>query len=106
MPKKPAPQDWHPADIVAALHKRHTSLQKLARTHSPPYCNTALTLALRRPWPKAERIIAEAIGTAPQVIWPSRYHPDGTPRSGRGERGITKHTAPVRAVNDDSRTAA
>ncbi|WP_233358209.1 helix-turn-helix domain-containing protein [Vibrio cholerae] len=25
------------------------------------------------PWPKGERIIAEAIGMTPQEVWPSRY---------------------------------
>jgi len=29
--------------------------------------------ALNRPYPKAERIIAAAIGIAPEVIWPERY---------------------------------
>lgn len=79
-PKKPVPQDWHNADIVAALWKRGTSLRKLARVHglSP----TALTVSLQRSWPRAQRIIAEAIGVAPQEIWPSRYEPDGTPKKG------------------------
>ena len=46
--------DWHPADIVAGLRKRGTSLT--------------------RPWPKGELIIATALETQPWVIWPSRYH--------------------------------
>ncbi|EEJ2444476.1 helix-turn-helix domain-containing protein [Salmonella enterica subsp. enterica serovar 13,23:y:e,n,z15] len=25
------------------------------------------------PWPKGERLIAEALGVAPEKIWPSRY---------------------------------
>jgi Ner family transcriptional regulator len=29
--------------------------------------------AVYRSWPKGERIIADAIGVAPSVIWPSRY---------------------------------
>ena len=107
MSKKPAETtDWHPADIVAAVWKSGTSLQRLARLQNPPYCNTALTLALRKPWPKAERIIAEALGKKPHQIWPSRYHDDGTPKSGRGERGLGKHTASTAGVNDDSRAAA
>jgi Ner family transcriptional regulator len=35
-----------------------------------------------------EKHIAAAIGLRPQAIWPSRYHADGTPKSGHGERGI------------------
>lgn len=55
--------------------------------------------ALKHPWPRAERIIADALGRAPQAIWPSRYHPDGRPKSGRGERGLgDPRTAKRRAL--------
>lgn len=107
-PKKPAPTDWHKADIVAAIWKRGTSLQRLSRQHG--YCAGALQLALHRPWPKAERIIAGALGIAPQRLWPSRYHEDGTPKSGRGERGLGRHKAKDstggNAVNVHARRAA
>ena len=104
MSKKPASTDWHKADIICGLWKIGTSVQKLSREHQ--YKSNVLELCLRKPWPKAERIIAEALGTKPQVIWPSRYHNDGTPKSGRGERVTDKHTALRRAVNDDSMAAA
>ncbi|KFD16168.1 Ner family regulatory protein [Rahnella aquatilis CIP 78.65 = ATCC 33071] len=29
--------------------------------------------ALTRKWPKGERLIAEAMGVRPELIWPSRY---------------------------------
>ncbi|MDI8936043.1 helix-turn-helix domain-containing protein [Salmonella enterica subsp. enterica serovar Anatum] len=32
-----------------------------------------LTNALNRRWPKGEKLIAEALGIAPEQIWPSRY---------------------------------
>ncbi|HDT6506775.1 TPA: helix-turn-helix domain-containing protein [Klebsiella aerogenes] len=35
--------------------------------------NPTLTNALNRRWPKGERLIAEALGVAPEKIWPSRY---------------------------------
>ena len=41
--------DWHPADIVAGLRKRGTSLAAESRRHG---------LSSSTPW----------------VIWPSRYH--------------------------------
>lgn len=64
--------DWHRADIVAALHKAGTSIRALSRRHE--YAEpTTLSQALNRPWPKGERIIAEAIGVDPATIWPSRY---------------------------------
>lgn len=68
--KKPA-EDWHRADIVAAVRKAGWSLRKLSieAELSPG----ALNNALDRPWPKAERIIAAAIGVEPETIWPNRY---------------------------------
>jgi Ner family transcriptional regulator len=84
--KKPACEGWDKYDIIASLWRRGTSLQRLSREHG--YCRSAMARALQHPWPRAERIIAEALGVPPQQIWPSRYHPDGRPKSGRGERGL------------------
>lgn len=67
--------DWHPADIVAALSKRGTSLRKLSSDRG--YAAGSLRKALRHPWPKAEAMIAEALGVHPAVLWPSRYGTDG-----------------------------
>lgn len=69
--KKPACKDWHKADIKAALEKAGWTLRTLSETHG--YAPGSLVEALRRPWPRAERIIAQAIGRTPQEIWPSRY---------------------------------
>ncbi|MBK0089359.1 helix-turn-helix transcriptional regulator [Erwinia sp. S59] len=65
-------QDWHQADIIAALRKRGTSLAAVSRAAG--LCSTTLGNALIRPWPKGEWLIAEAIGVAPHEIWPSRYY--------------------------------
>lgn len=65
------PQDWHRADIVAALRKAGWSLRRLSRYHG--YEAGSLGQALKRPWPRAERLIAEAIGVSPEAIWPTRY---------------------------------
>lgn len=64
-------QDWHRADIRAELEKRGTSLRKLSREAG--LSENTLRNALDRKWPKGEKIIAEAIGVAPETIWPSRY---------------------------------
>jgi len=45
--KKPAPQDWHRADIKAALEKRGLSLSRLARLNG--YGRTSTSLALLVP---------------------------------------------------------
>lgn len=71
-PKKASHEDWHRADIVAALRKSGWSLRKLA-THHGYASPTTLTTALDRPWPKGERLIAAAIGIEPADIWPTRY---------------------------------
>ena len=68
--------DWHPADIKAALDKAGWSLSQLSIYHG--VSRNCMGVALRRPFPKAERIIAEVIGDRPQDIWPSRYNEDGT----------------------------
>ncbi|WP_231748950.1 MULTISPECIES: helix-turn-helix domain-containing protein [Burkholderia] len=95
MSKKPAEQvalqDWHRADIKAALEKAGWSLRRLSMAHG--YTPGALKNALDVPWPKAESIIAATIGVPRHLIWPSRYHIDGTARSGRGERGFGRRKA-------------
>lgn len=86
MAKKSTPQDWHRADIKAALEKAGWSLQRLSRANG--YQTGSLRMALRVPWPKAEALIAAVIEITPQTIWPSRYRPDGSPKSRRHERGL------------------
>lgn len=84
-PKKASPKDWHRIEVVAALHMKGLSLRQLAFLNG--YTNGAsLTSVLRRPYPLAEALIAEALGIEPSVIWPSRYGPDGKPNRGRGGR--------------------
>ena len=68
---------WHPADIKAALEKIDLSLAELSRRAG--YHPTAAGRALRTSWPEMERVIAEALGTTPQAIWPTQYTPDGVP---------------------------
>ena len=64
-------QDWHRADIVAELRKRNMSLAELGRVNH--LSSSTLKNALDKRYPKAEKIIADALGIAPQDIWPSRY---------------------------------
>ncbi|HHL9083700.1 helix-turn-helix transcriptional regulator [Escherichia coli] len=63
--------DWHSADIIAALKKQGTSLSDVSRKSG--LASSTLANALTRRWPKGERLIAEALGVAPEQIWPSRY---------------------------------
>lgn len=63
--------DWHSADIIAALKKQGLTLSGLSRQAG--LSASTLSNALVRPWTKGEQIIANAIGMKPEHIWPSRY---------------------------------
>lgn len=100
MPKKPASMDWHRADVIAAFKRRGTSITREARLLGMN--DSYLMGALNKPYPKAEKLIAELLGETPQAIWPSRYNADGTPKSGRGERGLGRHPSNLKTVIQNS----
>ncbi|RJT43789.1 helix-turn-helix domain-containing protein [Rahnella woolbedingensis] len=64
--------DWHQADIIAALRKKSTTMAALSR--SVGLSSSTLANVLVRPWPKGEWLIAGALGIHPARIWPSRYY--------------------------------
>jgi Ner family transcriptional regulator len=72
-------EDWHPADVLAALKKRGHNLAGLSVANG--YHPTAAGKALKQPWPAVERLLADAIGVPAQRIWPSRYDAEGNPRT-------------------------
>jgi Ner family transcriptional regulator len=74
--------DWHKADIKAALEKRGWSLRSLAKHHH--LSHGAIKQALRSRYPASEQRIADAIGVHPMVLWPSRYNKDGSSNGRRG----------------------
>lgn len=84
--KKPASQDWHPADIIAALHKNGITLAGLARAYGLK-SSSALSHTFLRSYPLNEKRIADAIGVHPMEIWPSRYNKDGSVKP-RGFRAV------------------
>ncbi|MFU2319151.1 helix-turn-helix domain-containing protein [Rahnella sp. PCH160] len=69
-------QDWHQADIIAALRKKGTTLAAVSRAAG--LSSSTLSNALSRPWPKGEILIGQALGIPPSVIWPSRYYHPST----------------------------
>lgn len=69
-PKK-TPKNWHRSYIGARLKMKGTNTAKLSREHG--YACDALKNAYVQKWPKAEQIIAKAIGVKPEDIWPERY---------------------------------
>lgn len=71
----------HREDIKAEIRKRGIACTTLATRHG--YDASAVRVALYKPWPAVERLIADFLGLKPQRIWPDRYLPDGTPKSHR-----------------------
>ncbi|QTC47552.1 helix-turn-helix domain-containing protein [Pantoea ananatis] len=68
----PFEKDWHPADVIAALRKKGTTLAAVSREAG--LSSSTLANALARPWAKGEMLISKAIGVPAQTIWPSRYY--------------------------------
>lgn len=72
--KPPAKKDWTPEYIKYRIRSKFASMSALA-----VLCGlhpTVIRRTLRVPYPKVERVIAEALGTTPADIWPSRYDPE------------------------------
>lgn len=66
---KDAQEDMHPADVIAALHKKGISLRQVAQANG--YAHISRVLHSR--WLAAEQIVAKALDKKPEEIWPSRY---------------------------------
>lgn len=69
---KKTANNWHREDVIAALHKAGWSLRQLSFQHGYS-SGSSLKNALDKPWPKGERIIADAIGVPAEEIWPERF---------------------------------
>ena len=92
-------QDWHPSDVIAALHKAGWTMKALAAEHGLS-TGTGLSKALTGSAPLSEKRIADALGLHPKAIWPSRYLENGDVKP-RGFRGIKfKRFAPGVNVKD------
>ena len=61
--------DMHPADVIAALRKRGTSLRQIALQNEYSHIQRVLT----SPWLAAEQLVARALEMKPEEVWPSRY---------------------------------
>ncbi len=64
-------QDWHPAEVIAALKKRGMSLAAVSRKAG--LASSTLANTLTKHWPKGEKLIAEELGMTPAEIWLSLY---------------------------------
>jgi Ner family transcriptional regulator len=70
---------WHPQDIIAAVRKRGSSLQRLGLEHG--FSRITFNRAAKERFPRAHQVIADFLGVPRQIIWPQFYHPNGEPKS-------------------------
>ena len=88
----------HSADIKAEIEKRNQSLASLERKHV--YSQSAFSMAIRKPYPRVEKIIAQFLGISLHRLFPDRWHSDGTRMIKMGPR------RPKRNYLHDNREAA
>lgn len=88
-----AKSGWHRADIIAAVHKKDTSLRALALGRG--LSESALRAALQRPRTPSNRIIAEFLGVPMHVLWPQWFDAEG--RLTSSAKGARKRTRPSSA---------
>jgi Ner family transcriptional regulator len=62
--------DISPAYLIAMLHERGLSLRQIARQND--CAPTTLSACLRVPYPRAEKLIAAALGVRVEDLWPVR----------------------------------
>ncbi|ENG0237722.1 helix-turn-helix domain-containing protein [Burkholderia multivorans] len=74
MGQSPA-KGWHKEDIKAAIRKRGTTMNALARDRNLP--TSTVRNALSRPVYSGEIAISEFLGIAAYELWPDRWTPDG-----------------------------
>ncbi|WP_018701437.1 helix-turn-helix domain-containing protein [Amorphus coralli] len=99
MTETETPMDRHA--IVAEIHRRGTSLRKLAKAADLEA--SACCMALSRGHRAGEQAIADFLGISPATLWPDRY-----PSSSQGEPTPTKagSASPKAAAATDKRRAA
>ena len=79
----------HPKDILALVWKRGWSLRQLALDAG--VSAQCVSIALRRPSPKGEKILIDFLGMSGHELWPERY-------DARGNRIVANGPAPRRGA--------
>lgn len=69
---------WHPADIMAAVRKRGSSLRRLGVDHG--FNPDTFRKALTKQMPGAHQVISRFIGIPVHQLWPQFYGPSGEKR--------------------------
>lgn len=76
MPNK---DGWDPQDVLFAVRKRGSNLQRLGLENG--FFRHTLHKSLTSRFPRAHQVIADFLGVPRQVIWPQFYHPNGEPKT-------------------------
>jgi Ner family transcriptional regulator len=72
---------WHRADIIAAIHKRGSSLAQLGRENG--LGDSTLRASLHTPRTPSNRIIAAFLGASLHDLWPAWFDRNGRLIGGR-----------------------
>lgn len=75
--------------VKKLLQNSGLTLSEIALQHG--LTRQALSNAFLRPYPNAEKIIADALNVSPSILWPHRYDSKGRPNREIG-RPRYKHT--------------
>lgn len=83
----------HREDIKAAIRKKGTTLRALSEGND--LSESAIRQALRKPCPRANKVISEFIGKSLHEIWPSWFDKQGQRiRSSSVSRNRTRKPSP------------
>ena len=76
-------RDW----IIYQVRLQGRSLAQVASDAG--VSRQCLYQVFNRPYPRMEKVLSDALGIEPKVLWPERYHATGLPVRGTGLRRST-----------------
>lgn len=77
--------------VLYQVHQQGRSLAQIGRENGVA-TRANLYETFRKPYPKVEKVLADAVGLTPQQLFPERYDADGLPNRpmGRPKKSHTK----------------
>lgn len=71
----PRSKRWHREDIKAAIRKKGSTLRAISLDAG--LCRDAATVALKKPFPSAQRAVSDFLGVPLNTLWPQWYDIEG-----------------------------
>lgn len=65
--------DWDTPRFLYEVRRRGLTWAKIGAMAEPPIKADGIRQVIKRRWPRAETVVAKALGVPAEVIWPSRY---------------------------------